>query len=162
MAQSVFLKPIPICQGAWIYPNYMFGLPTDQFASRAFLKYVPKGFANWFTELVVKQLQGDPTWWGLNPKNRILASQPTVSPTLIHHIQRGNIKIRQNISSFTENGVIFKDGQKGDYDSVIMCTGFKVDCPFLSPELKSAAFGNAKSKNSVNLYKQVFLPRLVS
>jgi len=144
--------------GAWIYPNYMFGLPTDQFASRAFLKWVPTGFANWFTELVVKQLQGDPKWWGLNPKNRILSSQPTVSPTLIHHLQRGNIKIRQNISSFTENGVIFKDGQRDDFDSVIMCTGFKVDCPFLAPELKSAAFGNAKSKNSVNLYKQVFLP----
>lgn len=145
--------------GAWIYPNYMFGLPTDQFASRAFLKWVPTGFANWFTELVVKQLQGDPTWWGLNPKNRILSSQPTVSPTLIHHIQRGNIKIRQNISSFTENGVIFKDGQKDNFDSVIMCTGFKVDCPFLAKDLKSAAFGNSKSKNSVNLYKQVFLPR---
>ena len=147
--------------GAWIYPNYMFGLPTDQFASRAFLNWVPRGFANWFTELVVSQLQGDPKWWGLNPKNRILSSQPTVSPTLIHHIQRGNIKIRQNIASFHENGVFFKDGQKDDFDSVIMCTGFKVDVPFLSPELKSAAFGDSKSKNSVNLYKQVFLPSKV-
>ena len=110
--------------GAWIYPNYMFGLPTDHFASRAFLKWVPAGFANWFTETVVSCLVGSPKWWGLNPKNRILQSQPTVSPTLIHHIQRGHINIQPNIKKFTDKGVVFENGCQDDFDTVIMCTGW--------------------------------------
>lgn len=35
--------------------------------------------------------------WNLNPKMGALQTQPTVSPTLIHHIQRGNVKIVPNI-----------------------------------------------------------------
>ncbi len=35
--------------------------------------------------------------WGLNPKMHALQTQPTVSPTLIHHIQRGDIKIVPDI-----------------------------------------------------------------
>ena len=35
--------------------------------------------------------------WKLNPKMRALATQPTVSPTLVHHIQRKDISIVPNI-----------------------------------------------------------------
>ncbi|GFS24375.1 dimethylaniline monooxygenase [N-oxide-forming] [Elysia marginata] len=33
---------------------------------------------------------------------RILETQPTVSPTLVHHIQRGNINILPNITKASE------------------------------------------------------------
>jgi hypothetical protein len=35
--------------------------------------------------------------YNLNPKIRALQSQPTVCPTLIHHIQRKHVNIKPNI-----------------------------------------------------------------
>ena len=35
--------------------------------------------------------------WGLNPRMGALQTQPTVSPTLVHHIQRGNVRVVPNI-----------------------------------------------------------------
>ncbi len=39
--------------------------------------------------------------WNLNPKMHVLQTQPTVSPTLHHHIQRGNLKVSLGFISFT-------------------------------------------------------------
>lgn len=41
--------------------------------------------------------------WGLNPKMKALQTQPTVSPTLVHHIQRKDIKIVPNIQVYQYN-----------------------------------------------------------
>ena len=38
-----------------------------------------------------------PSRWGLKPKMHALQTQPTVSPVLVSHIQRGDIKIKPNI-----------------------------------------------------------------
>ena len=38
--------------------------------------------------------------YNLNPKMRALQTQPTVSPTLIHHIQRKHITIKPDIKVF--------------------------------------------------------------
>ena len=35
--------------------------------------------------------------WNLRPKMKALQTQPTVSPTLIHHIQRQEIKVVPNV-----------------------------------------------------------------
>lgn len=124
---------------------------------------------------------------------RALQTQPTVSPTLIHHIQRKHIIIKPNIKvrywviflkkkiisfqSIDKNTVEFENGEKDEFDSIILCTGYKIDLNYLSDDLQNQVFLD-ENKTSLNvtkltnlnifvfviinfkLFKQVFHPRI--
>lgn len=141
--------------GAWIIPNYVFGSATDLYACRLFFK-LPFTLANFILEKVVCLISGHPTRWNLNPKMKALQTQPTVSPTLIHHIQRRDIKIVPNIQRIEGKRVYFVNGVSEEFDHIIMCTGYKVDLPYLSEELRKTVLN--EDTNEVKLYKNVFSP----
>ncbi|GFN74209.1 hypothetical protein PoB_000071500 [Plakobranchus ocellatus] len=129
----------PVCvstrSGAWIIPNYLFGFPTDLYASRLLFK-VPWYIINFMMETLIRLNFGSPWKWGLNPKMKALQTQPTVSPTLIHHVQRGNIKIYPNITHIENNLVHFVNGCSREFDQIICCTGYSIDLPFLSQAIR--------------------------
>ncbi|XP_078614603.1 flavin-containing monooxygenase 5-like isoform X2 [Branchiostoma floridae x Branchiostoma japonicum] len=141
--------------GAWVLPNYIFGRPTDHYACRTFL-LLPWKLATNVLETVVSLIHGSPYKWGLNPKMRALQTQPTVSPTLIHNIQRNNINVKPNIARFEGNTVHFTDGSSEVVDHVVMCTGFRVSLPFLPDEVREKVL--EEGSNSMKLYKNVFSP----
>ncbi|XP_072034242.1 flavin-containing monooxygenase 5-like [Amphiura filiformis] len=141
--------------GAWVVPNYIFGCPVDHYACRLFL-WLPWKLATFIFETVLALLQGHPRKWNLNPKMHALQTQPTVSPTLVHHIQRGNLKVHPNISKMEGKCVHFTNGDSIEVDHVIFCTGYHIDIPFLSDEIKQTVMD--ESSNSIQLYKNVFSP----
>lgn len=152
-------KPISIStrSGAWIVPNYILGYPTDHYACRLFF-WLPWSVANFIFELIVQSVSGSPWHWNLNPKMRALQTQPTVSPTLIHHIQRRNIEIKPNISALQGNNVIFTDGSEIVADAVVCCTGYHIDLPFLDTNIKDLILD--ESSNKIKLFKNVFSPEI--
>ncbi len=88
-----------------------------------------------------------------------LQSQPTVCPTLIHHIQRKEIKIRPNIKSISNNTVTFEDNKEEEFDHIILCTGYKIGLDFLDKNLRKKVFTNKAETNlnvtlSLLFYKQ--------
>ncbi|CAF0947517.1 unnamed protein product, partial [Brachionus calyciflorus] len=84
--------------GAWIIPNYISGYATDLYACRLFLS-LPWKLSTNIMEATIKFIYGHPKNYNLNPKMRALQTQPTVSPTLIHHLQRKHIVIKPNIKT---------------------------------------------------------------
>ncbi|BFZ00517.1 hypothetical protein BsWGS_03556 [Bradybaena similaris] len=143
--------------GAWVIPNYVLGVPTDLYACRFFL-HLPKRVTNFVFGFLVSLVQGSPWKWGLNPKMRALETQPTVSPTLIHHIQRGNVKISPDIKEIDGSTVYFIDGSCADFDRIIYCTGYKIDLPFLPKSIKEQV--TIGESNEMQLYRNVFLPEI--
>ncbi|XP_041354135.1 flavin-containing monooxygenase 5-like [Gigantopelta aegis] len=143
--------------GAWIVPNYVFGHAVDLYACRAFFM-LPWRWANVIFETIIKLISGNPRSWGLNPKMRALQTQPTVSPTLIHHIQRENITLVPNILKVDGDTVYFVNGSSAKFDSIICCTGYKINLPYLSSELREQVMD--ENKNSIKLYKNVFSPHV--
>ncbi|CAG5136608.1 unnamed protein product [Candidula unifasciata] len=143
--------------GAWVVPNYVLGVPTDLYACRFFL-YLPKSVTNFVFGALISLVQGSPWKWGLNPKMKALETQPTVSPTLIHHIQRGNIKIKPDIKEIKDSTVHFVDGSTADVDRIIYCTGYKIDLPFLPKSVKEQV--TVGESNEMQLYRNVFLPEI--
>ncbi|XP_048744656.2 flavin-containing monooxygenase 5-like isoform X2 [Ostrea edulis] len=141
--------------GAWIVPNYVFGHPTDLYACRAFFK-IPWQMASALFENIITLISGNPRRWNLNPKMKLLQTQLTVSPCLIHHIQRHDIKIVPNVLNIEGSKVTFVNGESAEFDAIVMCTGYKIDLPFLSEELKKTILN--EETNSINLYKNVFNP----
>ncbi|KAL3846575.1 hypothetical protein ACJMK2_017551 [Sinanodonta woodiana] len=159
LASTGRCKPVYIStrSGAWVIPNYIFGYATDLYACRMFFM-LPRMLAEFVFETVIKLLYGNPRRWKLNPKMSALQTQPTVSPTLIHHIQRGQIKIVPNIQRIEGSRVYFIDGQSAEFENIIMCTGYKIDLPFLSEDLRQKVLDS--DNNSIKLYKNVFCPAI--
>jgi dimethylaniline monooxygenase (N-oxide forming) len=92
---------------------------------------------------------------------RALSAQPTVSPTLIHHLQRNYIQIKPNVRSISGSDVTFENGEVDSFDTIIMCTGYKIGLDFLHPDLKNVIFKDADN-SILNLFKGVFHPALGS
>ncbi len=144
--------------GAWVIPNYILGYATDLYACRLFL-WLPWKLSNAIFEAIVTLLVGSPYQWGLNPVMRALQSQPTVSGTLVYHIQREEVLMKGNIQRFNGDRVLFTDGSEATVDTVVMCTGYKINLPFLSDDLREKVF-DKNCPNSIRLYKNVFAPAL--
>lgn len=152
-------KPIFIStrSGAWIIPNYVQGYPVDHYACRLFL-WLPWSVANFILEFVIQCLYGSPWRWNLNPKMHARQTQPTVSPTLMHHIQRRNIVIKPNISTVHGHKVIFTDESEIEADAVVCCTGYHIDLPFLDGSIRDLIM--EEGSNKIKLFKNVFSPMI--
>ncbi|XP_067948329.1 flavin-containing monooxygenase 5-like [Watersipora subatra] len=145
--------------GAWVLPNYVFAQPIDLYASRFFINYLPFRVKQFILETIVRVITGSPERWNLDPKMGALQTQPTVSPTLIHHIQRGNITIVPNIREIGETSVVFDDGTAAfDVDVIVKCTGYTIDLPFLPEDIVSSVLDS--EANDLKLYKNVFSPKI--
>lgn len=152
-------KPVSIAtrSGARIIPNYILGFPADHYACRLFL-WLPWGLSNFIFEFVIKSVSGSPWQLNLNPKMRARQTQPTVSPTLVHHIQRRNVMVKPNIAAVEGNKVVFTDGTKTTTDTIVCCTGYKIDLPFLDSSLKDLVV--EENSNKIKLFKHVFVPEI--
>ena len=51
---------------------------------------------------------------------------------------------------------MFTDGTRADYDVIVLCTGYRIDLPFLDPALKQRFVD--EEANAIRLYKNVFCP----
>ncbi|KAK3699384.1 hypothetical protein QZH41_006562 [Actinostola sp. cb2023] len=155
------IKPVCIStrSGAWIVPNYVAGYPTDHYACRAFL-WLPWQLSSLVFGWICRCVLGSPWKWGLNPKMGALQTQLTVSPTLIHHIQRGNIHIKPNVARLESKRVVFTNGSSVEADAIVCCTGYSISLPFLSDKIKPLVID--EGTNKMNLFKSVFSPELGS
>lgn len=137
--------------GYWFFPKYIFGRPSDTLnegkAMPAFLKTRIDG-------KFIKFLTGDPARLGFPvPEGRIYETHPVMNTQVLYHAGHGDIHVRKNIRRFTKTGVEFVDGSTGDYDLVMLATGYKLHYPFIDPELL-----NWKG-NSPDLYLNIFNPK---
>ncbi|ELT99393.1 hypothetical protein CAPTEDRAFT_160407 [Capitella teleta] len=150
-------KPVVLStrSGTWVAPNYIAGYPIDHYACRLFMM-LPWRVATYIVESVFCAMQGNPKKWKLNPKMHAMQTQPTVSPTVIHHIQRKEIKVVPNVQKIDGNRVVFEDGSSAEADHLILCTGYKVDLPYLPKEMKDGIID--ENNNDIKLYKGVFGP----
>ena len=103
---------------------------------------------------VIRFLTGDPARLGFpEPEGRIYETHPVMNTQVLYHAGHGDIHIRKNIKRFTKTGVEFVDGSTGDYDMVMLATGYKLHYPFVDPE-----YLNWKG-NSPDLYLNIFTPK---
>lgn len=152
-------KPISIStrSGAWVVPNYVQGYPADHYACRLFF-WLPWSLSNFVFELIIQSVLGSPWRWNLNPKMRARQTQPTVSPTLIHHIQRGNVEVKPNIAALKGSEAVFADGTSTTADAIVCCTGYHIHLPFLDSSVRELVV--EENTNKIKLFKNVFAPEI--
>ncbi|XP_019357515.1 PREDICTED: dimethylaniline monooxygenase [N-oxide-forming] 5-like isoform X5 [Gavialis gangeticus] len=144
-------------RGAWVQRRILEeGYPTDAaYVTRFFkllLDILPFTMVNYYAEQKLNKAFNH-ALYGLQPKHRFFSQHPTINDDLPNRIIAGKVRVKSNVSEFTETAAIFEDGTREDnIDVVIFATGYKFSFPFLDC-LKVV-------DNQVSLYKLVFPPDL--
>ncbi|XP_075038577.1 dimethylaniline monooxygenase [N-oxide-forming] 2-like isoform X2 [Mixophyes fleayi] len=144
-------------QGSWVVSRVsQHGFPIDMVLSTRCYFWITKSLPSaLLTKLNEKQMNRwfDHANYGLQPEDRSLLREPIVNDYLPSQILSGAIRVKPDISRFTESSVIFEDGTVvEDLDNVIFATGYSISFPFLDDSIITVA------DNKVTLYKNVFPP----
>ncbi|OLL22120.1 Dimethylaniline monooxygenase [N-oxide-forming] 5 [Neolecta irregularis DAH-3] len=88
----------------------------------------------------------------LKPKGGLFEGHPTIKSDLFDKISRGKINVKPAITKFSKNSILFADGRKEEFDTVIFCTGYNIGFPFFDQTVI------APKDNKISLYKMIVPP----
>ncbi|MEU5983464.1 NAD(P)-binding domain-containing protein [Streptomyces sp. NPDC047434] len=139
-------------RGAHILPKYLFGVPTDHLTG-SWLARAPLAVQAAGLSALLRVSRGRLGSYGLpEPGHGILAAHPTISDDLLTRIGHGDVTVVPMITGFDGARALFADGSHQEIDSVVYCTGYDIDFPFLAEDLIDPA------GNEVGLYRRVASP----
>jgi cation diffusion facilitator CzcD-associated flavoprotein CzcO len=136
--------------GAKIAPKMVLGVPFPDLSMRLYKRWIPAALRNAILNGLVYLAHGKMTDYGFLPQTQRV--HPTSSATVINHIAYDRIAVRTGITAVDGRAITFADGSTEEFDTLIACTGYLIDLPFL-PEGIAPVVGN-----SVDLYKRIVEP----
>lgn len=120
---------LSVRRGYYFIPRYMFGRPTDTFNQG---KPLPRPLKQFLDKWILRAFTGNPERFGFpKPRYRIYESHPIVNTMILNHLGQGDLDIRSDVDRFDGHRVWFVDGSSGEYDLVLLATGYKLDYPFV-------------------------------
>jgi hypothetical protein len=85
--------------------------------------------------------------WGLRtPKTR---THPASHPTFMAHVAYQQIAVKPGVREVCGRTVVFVDGSRVDVDVVIAATGYRIDLPFLDPDIAPVRDGRLQAYRRV-------------
>jgi cation diffusion facilitator CzcD-associated flavoprotein CzcO len=137
-------------RGVWVVPKYLLGRPSDTL-NGALARRLPWRLRQRISQTMLTATVGPPDRYGLPaPAHGFLQDHPTLSDGLLSRLTHGDIQARPGIARFAGDRVEFTDGRADEVDLVVWCTGYRVEVPFLDPEL----LGDGADR--IPLYRHVF------
>ena len=116
-------------RGYYFVPRYLLGKPTDTLNQG---RPLPARLKQAFDSRLLKLFTGDPVKFGFpKPDYRIYESHPIVNTLVLQHLGQGDLQIRPDIERFEGHTVHFGDGTNGEYDLIVLATGYRLDYPFI-------------------------------
>lgn len=121
---------ISVRRGYYFVPKFMFGRPTDTLGGKLRL---PRRLKQWLDASLVRLMLGRPSDYGLpDPEYRMYESHPVMNSLILHHLGHGDITPRPDIASIAGQIVTFTDGSQGEYDLLLLATGYRLHYPFIA------------------------------
>ncbi len=116
-------------RGYYFVPRYLFGKPSDTLNQG---KPLPARLKQALDRRVLRAFTGDPVRFGFpKPDYKIYESHPIVNTLILNHLGQGDLRIVPDIDRFDGRTVHFRDGSSGEYDTVLLATGYRLDYPFV-------------------------------
>ncbi|MEZ3159402.1 NAD(P)/FAD-dependent oxidoreductase [Microbacterium sp. BWT-B31] len=123
---------LSVRRGYYFVPRYLFGRPSDTLNQG---RPLPARLKQFVDARVLKAFTGDPVKFGFpKPDYKIYESHPIVNTLILGHLGQGDLSIRADIDRFDGSTVRFRDGSSGEYDLVLLATGYTLDYPFVARE----------------------------
>jgi hypothetical protein len=125
-AESVDMS---VRRGYYFVPRYLFGKPSDTLNQG---RPLPARIKQFVDKRVLQAFTGDPVRFGFpRPDYKLYESHPIVNTLILNHLGQGDLSIRADIDRFEGQTVHFRDGTRGEYDLVLLATGYTLDYPFV-------------------------------
>lgn len=142
---------ISVRRGYHFVPKYLFGRPADTIGSGG--RPLPPRLKQFIDSRVLKAFTGDPTRFGFPvPDHKIYESHPVVNSLILQHVGHGDIGVRADVARFDGHTVHFRDGSSGEYDLVMLATGYVLDYPFIDRGHLDWAEGAAAPDLHLNIF----------
>lgn len=119
-------------RGYYFVPRYLFGKPSDTLNQG---KPMPRALKQFVDKRLLQAFTGDPVRFGFpKPEYKIYESHPIVNTLILNHLGQGDLRIMPDIDRLAGNTVRFAQDQSGDYDLILLATGYKLDYPMVDRE----------------------------
>lgn len=146
---------LSVRRGYYFVPKYVFGRPTDTLNQG---RPLPRPVKQFLDKRLLRMFTGNPRRFGFpDPDYRIYESHPVVNSLVLHHLGHGDLQVRADIDRLDGHTIHFRDGSSGEYDLILLSTGYVLDYPFLDPALlgwegpSPALYLNIFSRQAANL-----------
>lgn len=144
---------ISVRRGYYFVPKFLFGRPADTVGGKIKL---PRRLKQWLDSALVRVVIGKPSDYGLpDPDYRMYESHPVMNSLILHHLGHGDVTPRRDIARIEGHTVTFTDGERADYDLLLLCTGYKLHYPFID----RAHLNWPAGAGAPQLYLNVFHPQ---
>lgn len=125
---------LSVRRGQHILPKFLFGRPGD--VNYARLTWLPWRIRQWLLGLVIRIVQGRYADYGLpEPECGVLEMHPTLNSELLYFIRHGKVHPRPGIARLDGDAVVYTDGRREGFDTIVWATGYRMRFPFLAPEI---------------------------
>jgi dimethylaniline monooxygenase (N-oxide forming) len=126
----------------YVLPKFAAGVPSD---SRIFTRYgtladetLPAAEVDRQLKEIVVEAGGSPEQYGAPaPDPSLFAAGVTLAQQYLPLVAEGRITVRPWLTSVDGQRVTFSDGTSDEFDGILFGTGFEIDLPFLSDEIKT-------------------------
>lgn len=123
---------ISLRRGYYFLPKFIGGKPTDAVGGKIKL---PRFIQQRISAAISRLMLGRPSQYGLpEPDYKMFESHPVVNSLILHHIGHGDIQPQGDIQEIDGHTVTFKDGRSGEYDMILLATGYKLHYPFIDSQ----------------------------
>lgn len=117
-----------------VMPRMMLGVPFARVLAKVERPWLPWALRRRAREALTRLVHGRMEDAGfITPR---VETHPASHPTLFSHISWGRITVRPGVVGVSGREVRFADGSSAEFDVLIAATGYRVDLPFLAPELR--------------------------
>jgi NAD(P)-dependent dehydrogenase (short-subunit alcohol dehydrogenase family) len=126
----------------YVLPKFAAGVPSDH---RIFTRYgvladetLPEAEVDRQLREIVVEAGGSPEQYGAPaPDPSLFVAGVTLNQEYLPLVAQGMIAVRPWMQSVSETTVTFSDGSAEDFDAIVFGTGFDLNLPFLSEEIRS-------------------------
>jgi hypothetical protein len=146
----------------YVLPKLVSGVPLDHIAFTRFSalskEWFPMAAVGAGFKQFVLTVAGNPEQFGApKPADDIFEAGITMSQYFLPLVAEGRISIKPWIESVDGKTVRFVDGSAEDFDGLVFGTGYHLDLPFLSEDLRRTLDVDA---HHIDLYNFTFHPEL--
>jgi hypothetical protein len=146
----------------YVLPKLVNGVPLDHVAFNRFSALAEESFPMTAVAAGLKQFvlgaAGSPEQFGApRPSDNIFEANITQSQFFLPLVAEGRITVKPWIDSVNGETVRFADGSAETFDAILFGTGYDLDLPFLSEEIRRTLDADA---HHLDLYKFTFHPDL--
>jgi len=141
---------ISVRRGLHVLPKQLFGMSLDEIADAPWWAAMSLEEQRRLIDQALLVAQGKLSDYGLpEPDHPLFASAITISDEILSRIRHGAVTPKPAIDRLDGGRVVFTDGTSVEADTIVYCTGYRMDFPFLPAGCPTGPQG------AVELYKRV-------